>query len=99
MDQIEKVADVLKNWRKYSSPESTSTRGRIHAGIKHIKGHEESVAEIILQKSKSNPNKVILKDRWKNWTWQNLLLRSFAYAEFIQKNFHHKILSLIALSN
>ena len=31
MDQIEKVADVLKNWRKYSSPEST--RGRSHSGF------------------------------------------------------------------
>ena len=49
MDQIEKVADVLKNWRKYSSPEST--RGRSHSGLKHIKGHEEVTAERILQRN------------------------------------------------
>ena len=49
MDQVEQVADVLKNWRKYSSPEST--RGRSHSGLKHIKGHEEVTAERILQRS------------------------------------------------
>tara|TARA_B100001765_G_scaffold210452_1_gene171743 strand:+ start:10911 stop:11111 length:201 start_codon:yes stop_codon:yes gene_type:complete len=57
-----------------------------------LKMNKKNFAEIILQKSKSNPNKVILKDRWKNWTWQNLLLRSFAYAEFIQKIFIIKML-------
>lgn len=49
MDQIEKVADVLKNWRKYSSPEST--RGRSHSGLKHIKGNEEVAAKRILQRN------------------------------------------------
>ena len=62
-----------------------------------LKMNKKNFAEIILQKSKSNPNKVILKDRWKNWTWQNLLLRSFAYAEFIQKNFHHKNASAVPI--
>ena len=57
-EQIEKVADVLKNWRKYSSPESTSTRGRVHAGIKHIKGFEEYVAEIILRRNLHSRNAV-----------------------------------------
>ena len=42
-EQIEQVADVLKNWRNYSSPEST--RGRSHSGLKHIKGHEEVAAK------------------------------------------------------
>jgi len=51
MEHIEAVVDVLKNWRKYSSPGSTSTRGPVHAGIKHIKGHEEYVAEIILRRN------------------------------------------------
>jgi len=49
MDQIEKVADVLKNWRKYSSPEST--RGRNHSGLKHIRGNEEVAAQRILQRN------------------------------------------------
>jgi hypothetical protein len=49
MDQIEKVADVLKNWRKYSSPEST--RGRSHSGLKYIKGNEEVAAQRILQRN------------------------------------------------
>jgi len=41
MDQIDKVADVLKNWREYCSPKSTSTRGRVHAVIKHLKSHKQ----------------------------------------------------------
>ena len=49
MEQVEQVADVLKNWRKYSSPEST--RGRSHSGLKHIKGHEEVAAKRILQRN------------------------------------------------
>ena len=49
MDQIEQVADVLKNWRKYSSPEST--RGRSHSGLKYIKGNEEVAAKRILQRN------------------------------------------------
>ena len=48
MEQIDAVVDVLKNWRKYSSPDST--RGRSHSGLKHIKGHEELAANTILQR-------------------------------------------------
>ena len=44
-----KVADVLKNWRKYSSPESTG--GRSHFGLKHIKHQEEVAAQRILQRN------------------------------------------------
>ena len=46
-EQIDKVAHVLKNWRNYSSPEST--RGRSHSGLKHIKGHEEVAAQNIIR--------------------------------------------------
>jgi len=49
MEQIAAVVDVLKNWRKYSSPKST--RGRSHSGLKHIKGHEELAANTILQRN------------------------------------------------
>ena len=49
MEQVEQVADVLKNWRKYSSPEST--RGRSHSGLKHIMGHEEVAAKRVLQRN------------------------------------------------
>ena len=49
IDQIENVAHGLKNWRKYSSPEST--RGRSHSGLKHIKGHEEVAVQRILQRN------------------------------------------------
>ena len=95
-EQIEKVADVLKNWRKYSSPESTSTRGRVHAGIKHIKGHEEYVAEIILRRNLHSRNAVssmyklahsvdLLLDLNLNWKERTdlarLLLSSLTYAK------------------
>jgi len=49
MDQIEQAADVLKNWQKYSSPEST--RGRSHSGLKHIRGYEEVAAKRIFQRN------------------------------------------------
>ena len=49
MDQVDQVADVLKNWRNYSSPEST--RGRSHSGLKYIKGNEEVAAKRILQRN------------------------------------------------
>ena len=95
MDQIEKVADVMKNWRKYSSPESTSTRGPVHAGIKHIKGREESVAEIILNRNLHSRSAVssmyklahsvdLLLDLNLNWKDRTdlarLLLSSLTYA-------------------
>ena len=96
MEQVEQVADVLKNWRKYSSPESTSTRGRVHAGIKHIKGHEEYVAEIILQRNLHSRSAVssmykmahsvdLLLDLNLNWKDRTdlarLLLSSLTYAK------------------
>ena len=98
-EQIERVADVLKNWRKYSSPESTSTRGRVHAGIKHIKGHEESVAEIILRRNLHSRNAVssmykmahsvdLLLDLNLNWKDRTdlarLLLSSLTYAKIYE---------------
>ena len=50
MEQIETVADVLKNWRKYSSP--GSTRGRTHAGLSVIAElNVELIAEQILRRS------------------------------------------------
>ena len=95
MEQVEQVADVLKNWRKYSSPESTSTRGPVHAGIKHIKGHEEYVAKIILRRNWHSRNAVssmyklahsvdLLLDLNLNWKERTdlarLLLSSLTYA-------------------
>ena len=53
--------------------------------------------DIILQKSNSQPDKIILKDRWKNWTWYNLLSRSFEYTELIRKNFQHQNISAIPI--
>ena len=53
--------------------------------------------DIILQKSNSQPDKIILKDRWKNWTWHNLLSSSFGYTELIRKNFQHQNISAILL--
>jgi len=55
-EQIERVADVLKNWRNYSSPEST--RGRSHSGLKYIKGNEEVAAQRILQRNWNGRNVV-----------------------------------------
>ena len=44
-------------------------------------------SDIILQKL-TLPEKIILKDRWNDWTWKNLIFRSFAYAEFIKNNLY-----------
>ena len=49
MEPVQAVVDVLKNWREYSSP--NSTRGRTHEGLKYINGHEQLAAKIILQKN------------------------------------------------
>jgi len=61
------VVDVLKNWRKYSSPDST--RGRSHSGLKHIKGHEELVAERILQR---------------NWNGRKVVSSMFKMAQYVE---------------
>jgi len=49
MEPVQAVVGVLKNWREYSSP--NSTRGRTHEGLKYINGHEQLAAKIILQKN------------------------------------------------
>ena len=62
-----------------------------------LKMTKTNFVDIILQKSNSQPDKIILKDRWKNWTWYNLLSRSFEYTELIRKNFQHQNISAIPI--
>ena len=59
--------------------------------------NKTNFVDIILQKSNSQPDKIILKDRWKNWTWYDLLSSSFEYTELIRKNFHHQNVSAIPI--
>jgi len=53
--------------------------------------------DIILQKAESQPDKIILKDKWREWTWNELLLNSFQYTESIRKNFDKKNISAIPI--
>ncbi len=52
--------------------------------------NNSNLVDIIIHNAKSNPNKIILKDKWKKWTWKNLLSCSYQYAHLIEKNFSHK---------
>ena len=50
--------------------------------------NKKNFSDIIHQKLTLS-EKIILKDGWNDWTWKNLIFRSFAYAEFIKNNYSH----------
>ena len=66
-EQIEKVAHVLENWEEYSP--RTSTRGRKHSGLKHIKGHEEVAATRIIRR---------------NWNGRIVVSSMFKMAQYVE---------------
>ena len=53
--------------------------------------NKTNFVDIIFQKSDSQPDKIILMDQWRNWTWHDILSRSFEYSEIIRENFQNKV--------
>ena len=56
-----------------------------------------NLVDTIIQNAKSNPDKIILKDKWQIWNWKTLLSRSFEYSQLIEKNFHRKHTSAVPI--
>ena len=62
-----------------------------------LKMNKKIFSDIILNQVKSNPNMIIVKDKWRDWTWENLLSSASDYAQIVEKNFHRQKTSAVPI--
>ena len=43
----------------------------------------------ILEHSSSNPKQIIITDKWKNWTWNDLMIKTACYTHILKKQPKH----------
>ena len=45
------------------------------------KRNNESFLEHVLKEAKNNPNQIIIKDKWRSWTWNDIIKTSYRFSE------------------
>jgi len=51
------------------------------------KRNNESFLEHVLKEAKNNPNQIIIKDKWRSWTWNDIIKTSYRFSETIRNNY------------
>jgi amino acid adenylation domain-containing protein len=41
----------------------------------------------VLKEAKNNPNQIIIKDKWRSWTWNDIIKTSYRFSEAIRNNY------------
>ena len=50
------------------------------------KRNNESFLERVFKEAENNPNHILVKDKWRSWTWNDIIKTSYGFSKAIQDN-------------